>query len=72
MSYEPLVEFRETGTHSKVCDGCHMTTIPGWGVIILLVSELGLLKLSCCSQSPVDIGGIVSLSSIFLNRILVF
>ena len=30
----PLIEFQETGTHSKVRDSCHVSIFPGWDVTI--------------------------------------
>ena len=32
MSCELLIGFRETGTHSRACDGCHVLTFSGWDV----------------------------------------
>ena len=34
----------ETGTHSRARGGCHVSTSPGRGVTILLVSELRFFK----------------------------
>ena len=35
MPYEPLVEFHETETHSKVHDDCHVSTFSGRGVTVM-------------------------------------
>ena len=44
MPCGPLIEFRETGTHSRVCNVFHMSTFPGRGVTSNLESPTKIVK----------------------------
>ena len=57
MPYGPLIGFQEIVTHSRVRDGCHVSTLFGSGRDNFIgIRAVGFTKLSCCFLSLVDIG----------------